>query len=217
MCPATKHGLLVVGLTGGIASGKSTVAQMFQQLDIAVVDADVLARETTAETRPRIVQEFGSGILDAQGELDRAALGRIVFADTAARQRLEAITHPAIAAAALARFERLASQGRSLVIYEAALLVETGRHQEMDRLIVVVADDEVRIDRLMARSGLSRAEAGTRLAAQLPQQRKADLADYLIDNSGLLEQTRARVSEVWQALQVVIVGAPSRDGFQEKR
>jgi dephospho-CoA kinase len=194
---------LVVGLTGGIAAGKSTVASMFHELGAPVLDADNLAREVTArgsETLRRIAKELGEQILDRAGELDRKALGRLVFSDPGARARLEAIVHPVIAGAARERIEELARDGHSVVIYEAALLVETNRHREMDRLVVVTAGDAARIARLMARDGLDRAQAEARLAAQLPQRQKAELADYVIDNSGPLAQTRARAESVWRAL-----------------
>lgn len=195
---------LVVGLTGGIAAGKSTVARMFHGLGAPVLDADDLAREVTArgsETLRHLTEEIGEKILDGAGELDRKALGRLVFSDPGVRARLEAIIHPVIARVARERIAELARDGHSLVIYEAALLVETGRHREMDRLVVVTAGDAARIARLMARDGLERAQAEARLAAQLPQRQKEALADYVIDNSGPLAQTRARVESVWRALR----------------
>ena len=195
---------LVVGLTGGIAAGKSTVASMFHELGAPVLDADDLAREATAPgsaTLRRIAEELGGQILDGAGELDRKALGQLVFSDPDVRARLEAIIHPVIARAARERIAALAGEGHSVVIYEAALLVETGRHREMDRLVVVAAGDAVRIARLMARDGLDRVQAEARLAAQLPQREKEELADYVIDNSGPLAQTRARVERVWRSLR----------------
>jgi dephospho-CoA kinase len=194
----------LIGLTGGIAVGKTTVARIFAELGAPVIDADALAREVTApgtEVLERIVEAFGEGVLDSGGRLDRKALGRIVFSDVEARRRLEAITHPAIIAAAGERVDALGRQGHRVVLYEAALLIEAGRHRDMDSLIVVVADDEQRVSRLMQRNELSREEAVARLAAQLPQERKVELADHVIDNSGSLEQTRARVEEVWSSLQ----------------
>ena len=189
----------IVGLTGGIAAGKSTVAEMFGELGCAVVDADQLSREVMREPDlvQQLVQVFGPGVLDDQVIVDRRALGARVFSDPRARGELEAITHPAIAAAARRTFEALGRSGHRQVLYEAALLVETGRHEEMDLLVVVVADQEVRVQRLMRRSDLTRDEALARLDSQLPQQAKAALADYLIDNSQSLEQTRQRVVEAW--------------------
>lgn len=192
-----------IGLTGGIAAGKSAVARMFRELGAAVLDADRISREICAPGEPtlaRIVEAFGPGVLDAGGRLHRAALGERVFADARARRNLEAITHPAIAAEFDRRVARLGEQGHRIVFYEAALLVEAGRHRDLDRIVVVVADDELRVQRLMARDGLEHDAATRRLAAQLDQRAKADLADYVIDNSGSLEQTRAQVDAVWRAL-----------------
>jgi dephospho-CoA kinase len=194
---------LVVGLTGNIAAGKSAVARLFGELGAALIDADELAREVVApggELWPRLRAEFGPAIFGAYGALDRAALGRLVFADPAARRRLEALTHPAIVAAAERRIVELASACARIVIYEAALLVETGRYRELDLLLVVVAEDALRLARLMARSGLDRGAAEARLRSQLPQAEKAALADYVIDNNGTMEHTRAQVERVWRAI-----------------
>jgi dephospho-CoA kinase len=203
MVTCREQGPLRVGLTGGIASGKSTVAGLFGELGAPVVDADALARELVepgGELLGRLAHQFGSGILDEEGRLDRAALGRIVFADSSARKRLEAITHPAIIDAAERRVEALGRQGHRVVLYEAALLVETGRHREMDLLVVVTAEEGQRVERLMRRDGLDRQDALERLAAQMPQQAKVEAADYVIDNSGTLAQTRAQVLEVWKQI-----------------
>ncbi|MCC6746278.1 MAG: dephospho-CoA kinase [Deltaproteobacteria bacterium] len=194
---------MLVGLTGGIAAGKTTVAEVFAELGAGVVDADRLAREVTAPGAPalvEIVRVFGHEVLGADGSLDRAALGRRVFVDPAERAKLEAITHPAIAAASAARLEQLRDAGAPLLIYEAALLVETGRYRQMDRLVVVTATEEVRVARLMARNGFTRADALARLAAQLPEEEKVRVADYVVDNSGALAETRRQVEAVWRAL-----------------
>ncbi len=195
-------GIRVAGLTGGIAAGKSTVAAMFRELGCPLMDADQLSRDIMEDPRvlAQVVDAFGEGVLGDGGLLDRKALGSIVFSDAVARRQLEAITHPAIATAARRGFEDLRQQGHSLVMYEAALLVETGRHGEMDLLLVVVADEETRIQRLMRRSELDREEAVARLRAQLPQEEKAALAHHVIDNSGTLEQTRAQVVSAWQEI-----------------
>ena len=192
---------LVIGLTGGIASGKSTVGRLLVERGAGLVDADQVARDIMCgEVLDRVVARFGEGVLTPDGALDRARLGEIVFGDVAARRDLEAITHPAIVALSLQRLQQLAAAGAPLVVYEAALLVETGRHEQMDRLVVVTADDEVRIARLAERDGLDRAAAEQRIAAQLSQEHKAELADYVIDNSGAIEQTRVEVERVWAAL-----------------
>ena len=191
----------VIGLTGGIAAGKSSVARLLAGLGAPVLDADQLAREVTRPGSPVLAalrECFGGAILAADGTLDRAALGRLVFSDAAARRRLEAITHPAIIAEGKRQIAALGEAGHRAVVYEAALLCETGRHREMDRLVVVVADDAIRVSRLMERSAIPRADAEARLRSQMPQEDKAALADYLIDNSGSLEQTRVQVERVWR-------------------
>ena len=194
---------LTMGLTGGIASGKSTVARIFCELGALHLDADQLARQVVNEDPAllqALVREFGAAIRDGQGGLDRAALGRVVFADAEARARLEAMTHPAIIARARRELSALRGRGAP-VIYEAALLVETGRYLELDLLVVVVANMEVRRQRLMQRDGLSPEEVEQRFAAQLPQEQKAALADHVIDNSGSLQETRTQVEQVWREIE----------------
>jgi len=195
---------LLVGLTGGIATGKSTVHAMLANPSVRVVDADALARDVVDRGTPAlalIVAEFGQDVLQPDGRLDRARLGEIVFADAAKRKRLEAITHPAIRA----RFEQyLAEQERQgfhgLLIWDAALLVESGGHNKMDKVVVVTTDPATQLQRLMARDGLSEEAARARTASQMPLAVKARVADYVIDNSGTREATEARVREVHAAL-----------------
>jgi dephospho-CoA kinase len=195
---------LLVGLTGGIATGKSTVTAMLAGPSVRVVDADALAREVVEPGTPahaQIVAEFGRELLQPDGRLDRARLGEIVFPDPARRQRLEAITHPAIRA----RFEKIMAElERSgfdgVLIWDAALLVESGGNKNMDRVVVVTTDPATQLRRLMARDGCSEEVARTRTASQMPLALKARYADYVIDNSGSREQTEARVREVYRAL-----------------
>jgi dephospho-CoA kinase len=195
----------LVGLTGGIAAGKSTVGRMFGELGAGLLDADAVAREVV-DGDPRMVEriatELGGGVVDAAGRLDRKALAALVFREGGedARRRLERITHPAISRRADEIAAGLFGAGARVVLYEAALLVETGRHLSMDALVVVVADDEVRLERLVARSSLSRGEALARFSSQMPQREKAAAADFVIDNSGDLEKTRGRVAEVFALL-----------------
>lgn len=175
----------LVGLTGGIATGKSTFAAALRALGAPVVDADALARAVVAPGTPAlaaIVEAFGPGVLTAGGALDRKALGAKVFADPAARRRLEAITHPAIRAAMQAETARLASQGHPVAFYDAALLYEVGLEEAMSLVVVVHAPREAQLARLAARDGLSRAEAEARLAAQLPVEEKAARADVVVEN-----------------------------------
>jgi dephospho-CoA kinase len=193
----------LIGVTGGIAAGKTTVTGLLLKLGCAVIDADLLAREVTATgsaALDQIAATFGDEVIADDGSLDRARLAQIVFDDPAARRKLEAITHPAIASAARQRAADLGAQGHQVVFYEAALLVETGRHSDLDGLVVVTAGEAQRVERLMARSGLTYEEAQKRLAAQLPQDVKVQVADFVIDNSGALEQTRAQVEALWEQL-----------------
>ena len=214
--PAQKECALVLGLTGGIAAGKSVVARLFCELGAVHMDADQLARKVVAEDPgllEAMVRAFGEEIVSADGTLDRARLGSIVFDDPEARARLEALTHPAIAARARQELKSLAGAGPSApILYEAALLVETGRYRELDRLVVVVADMDVRLRRLMERDGFTEAEAAQRFAAQMPQEEKARLADYIIDNSGPLDQTRPQVKDIWED----IASARTSDGCSAK-
>lgn len=193
----------VVGLTGGIGSGKSTIARLFAEQGVPVVDADQIAREVVEPGTAglaAIVERFGAEILAPDGALDRKRLAERVFADEGARKELEAMLHPRIAQASMQRFAELASEGHPYAIYEAALLVENGSYRMMSALVVVTAREETQIARVMARDGLSEAEAEARVAAQLPLEDKVRVADYVIENDGSLEDARARTREVHRAL-----------------
>jgi dephospho-CoA kinase len=194
---------LLVGLTGGIATGKSTVAGMLRALGAEVIDADQLAREVVQPGEPAlaaIVREFGD-VLQPDGTLDRKKLGAIVFNDTPRRKRLEAITHPAIRERFLARLQALQADGfEGLVFFDAPVMIESGNYRNMDRLVVVVTDEATQRARLMARDGMTTPEATARMATQMPVTDKAKLADYVIDNSGDRAATQARTREVVAAL-----------------
>jgi dephospho-CoA kinase len=186
----------LIGLTGGIASGKSTVARQLMDLGISVIDADALAREVVAKGSAglaEIVAAFGPEVLASDGNLDRERLGALVFADAAARQRLNGITHPRIASLSAERIAQAQRTATPYVVYEAALLVETGAYRGMGALIVVAAPAELQLQRVTARDGLADDAARARLAAQLPLEKKLQVADYVIQNAGdhaaLLEQT----------------------------
>ena len=195
---------LLVGLTGGIATGKSTVNAMLAGPSVRVVDADALAREVVEPgtlAHAQIVAEFGREVLQPDGRLDRARLGELVFPDPVKRKRLEAITHPAIRARfekIMADLERAGFDG--ILIWDAALLVESGGTKKMDRVVVVTTDPATQLRRLVARDGCSDEAARTRTASQMPLAVKARYADYVIDNSGSREQTEARVREVYRSL-----------------
>lgn len=176
----------LIGLTGGIATGKSTFAAALRALGVPVVDADQLARAVVAPGTPglaAVVRAFGPGVLGPGGELDRKALGARVFADAEARRRLEAITHPAIREAMQAETARLAAAGHDLAFYDAALLFEVGLDRAMALVVVVDAPPEAQLARLAARDGLTRAQAEARLAAQLPVAEKAARADVVVENA----------------------------------
>jgi len=195
---------LLVGLTGGIATGKSTVSAMFAHLGAKIIDADLLAREIVMPGQPalaEIVEEFGAGVLGPDGALDRRRLGAIVFVDPARRKRLEQITHPAIQRRQqriLSVYDEEVFEG--IVFYDAAVLIEAGGHTKMDRLVVVSTDQATEVVRLMSRDGLSEDEARGRIATQMPVADKAALADYVIDNSGSRAETERQVRDVYRKL-----------------
>jgi dephospho-CoA kinase len=195
---------LLVGLTGGIATGKSTVAAMFRALGCPLIDADVLAREVVEPGEPaldEIVREFGAGVLGADGRLDRKAVAVVVFADADRRRRLEAITHPRIRERLAGRLTALTRSGfDGVVIFDAAVIVESGGYRQMDRLVVVVADEATQLARLRARDGLTEQEALQRIRSQMPLAEKVKLADHVIDNSGDRAATEAQVRRVHAAL-----------------
>jgi dephospho-CoA kinase len=195
---------LLVGLTGGIATGKSTVSAMLRALGAIIIDADVLAREVVEPGQPalaEIAREFGPGVVGPQGRLDRQALGALVFADAGQRKRLEAITHPRIRERFQRQLDALAAQRfRGLVVFDAAVMIESGHYKTMDRLVVVVADDETQMDRLRARDGMGPEEALRRIRSQMPLSEKAKLADHVIENSGDRAATEAQVRRVHAAL-----------------
>lgn len=194
---------LLVGLTGGLATGKSTVSAIFASLGCVILDADRLAREVVEPGQPAlaaIAREFGLEVLQPDGTLDRKRLGTVVFADAERRRRLEAITHPAIRERFLTRLAELEAQGfEGIVIWDAPVMIETGGHQGMDRLVVVVTDIATQRARALGRDG-DPADAERRIASQMPLTDKAALADFVIDNSGDRAATEARTREVHAAL-----------------
>jgi len=195
---------LLVGLTGGIATGKSTVSTLLRQLGCEIIDADLLAREVVEPGQPAwttIVAEFGQGVVTAGGTLDRKKLGAIVFAVPERRKRLEAITHPAIRDRFMARLQELAAQGfTGLVFFDAPVMIESGSYKNMERLVVVATDEATQVERLRARDGADEAENRRRIASQMPVAEKAKLADYVIDNSGDREATAEQVRRAFAAL-----------------
>lgn len=196
------------GLTGGVACGKSTTARMFEELDARVIDADQLGHELLRPPLPayqEVVQRFGTSILDATGVIDRGGLGKIVFADAAKLTELNAILHPRIRE----RVEQLAeefeaSNPRDVILVDAALIFEAGIGGKFRKVIVAWCLPAQQIKRLMAKTGLSHEDAELRIAAQMPVEEKRRRADFLIDCSGSLENTRKEVGEVFSKLKHLV-------------
>ena len=191
------------GLTGNIGTGKSTVARLFVQRGVPVVDADLVAREVVQPGRPAL-EELAArfpGVVSPDGVLDRKALGARVFEDEGERKALGAILHPRIAEEVRARLATLERNGAPLAFYEAALIVENGLHEGLDGLVVVTAPLEIQLARLRGRDGMTEAEARARIAAQLPAARKVAVADFVIDNEGPPEALLAQVDAVLAAIR----------------
>lgn len=189
----------VIGLTGGIATGKSAVAEIIASHGIPVIDADLLAREAVlpgSDALSRISETFGPDVIEVSGHLDRAALAQIVFDDTLARKKLEAILHPAIKALAESRLAQLRTAGHSAAVYMAALLIEAGATDRVDEVWVVSAAQEVRIERIRKRDSLTRKEALLRIAAQMPMEKKVTYGRIVIENSGTLDELKHNVENL---------------------
>lgn len=195
--------MLRIGLTGNIASGKSSVARVWERLGAHLVDADVLAREAVEPGSPgleRVRVAFGAGVLAADGSLDRGALRRIVFADASARQRLERIIHPEVARLREEEEDRLRARGVTAVVHDIPLLFEVGLQETFDVLVVVYAPEEVRVDRLRRDRGLSDEEIRGLMTAQRPAAEKRARADIVIDNDGTLEELERRAEAAWRRI-----------------
>jgi len=195
--------VLLVGLTGGIGSGKSTVARMSEERGAVVFDADVLGREAVAPGTPghdAVVERFGANVLAPGGELDREALAAIVFSDPAARRDLEAIVHPEVRRLLADGCERYRDTD-AVVVFSAPLLVETGMHTAFDRLVVVSTPVETQVERLLRDRGMSEEQVRARIAAQAPLEEKAAVADVIVDNEGDLEHLGGQVARLWDGLR----------------
>ncbi|MDB4965737.1 MAG: dephospho-CoA kinase [Myxococcales bacterium] len=193
----------VIGLTGGIASGKSTAARTLAELGARIVDADQVARDVVAPGQPalgEIVRSFGREMLQPDGTLDRKKLGAVIFADPEKRRTLNAITHPRIALETQVRLGKLREEGVPVAVYEAALLVENGAHKALDGLIVVACDEATQLRRLVGRDGYTEAEARSRIAAQAPVAEKIAAATWVVDTSGPLVDTRRELGRVWEEI-----------------
>lgn len=199
--------IVVFGLTGGLASGKSTVAARFRAAGVPVIDADQIAREIVAPGTPglaALVEAFGADILLPNGALDRPKLAEIAFRDRDKRGTLNAVTHPRIAAATAERIAELDAKGEKLACYEAALLVENGIADAFRPLVVVAVPLSVQVARAMGRDRSSDEQARARIASQLPLSAKVAVADYVIDNSGSREETERRADEVLAEIRAKI-------------
>jgi dephospho-CoA kinase len=194
----------LIGLTGGIASGKSTIARRLAVHGAVVVDADKIAREVVEPGTPalaEIAETFGDGVIRADGSLDRPALGAIVFADQDARLRLNGITHPAVLRASTARFEQAAAEDPdAIVVYDIPLLVESANDYPFDLVVVAHAPADTRIDRLVRLRGMDPAEAERRIRSQASDDERLAVADVVIDTGGSLEHTLEQTDALWERL-----------------
>jgi dephospho-CoA kinase len=198
--------MLHAGLTGNIASGKSSAALFFAELGAHIIDADRVVHSLLrcgAPTYRKIVDAFGEQILSPGGEIDRRLLGRMIFSDADKRAVLNALTHSAVGAEILRRiFELEQSSSSGIIIVDAALMIETGGYKMYDRLIVVTCDPSLQVSRLMSRDGLTEREARARISSQMPIEEKLKLANYTIDTSGTLRQTRDQVEAIYRDLVI---------------
>ncbi len=194
----------LIGLTGGIASGKSTVAQLFKKVGLPVIDADEIAREVVRPKKKalrEIVATFGEGILMPDGTLDREKMASIIFGDPSKRSLLESITHPEILRELVRRVTALKKKKERLIVIDVPLLFESGLHRQMDRNVLVRLDPEVQLRRLTARDRLPEIVAWQRILSQMPTAEKERLAHFVIDNSGSLEETGRQVATLLPKLQ----------------
>ena len=196
--------MLLIGLTGGIAAGKSLVSEILRGLGAYIIDADKIARQVVEPEKPawfEIVKFFGRDIINKDKTINRKRLGEIIFNDPVKKRKLEEIVHPKV----IEEENRLVKEyGRKnpngIVIIDAALLIEAGSHKRVDKLIVVYADKETQFKRLSERDGLSRADAEKRTASQLPLDKKVKMADFVIDNSKGIEETRRQTIDIFNKL-----------------
>jgi dephospho-CoA kinase len=197
--PGQNDRVLMVGLTGGIGAGKSAVSGRLAELGALVVDADQLAREVVAPGTvglAEVVAAFGDGVLDADGALDRPALGRLVFADPQARRRLEAIIHPRVRARSAELIA--AAPPEAIVVNDVPLLVEAGLADGFDVVVIVLAGEQTRVRRLVEARGMSETDARSRIGAQATDDQRRAVADVVVENDGTLDELRAQVDALWR-------------------
>jgi dephospho-CoA kinase len=195
--------MYLIGLTGGIASGKSTVSQMLRESGAFIVDADKLSREITQPGKPawrEIIEKFGQDLVQDNGEIDRKRLGQLVFANKQDRAELEQITHPRIEAAAIAAVNAATAGGFDVIVLDAPLLIEAGWHTKVDAVWIVYVDEQTQLTRLMSRDNSSEQAARSRINAQLALTEKLKYADVVIDNNNTIETTKKNVLKFWNEL-----------------
>lgn len=192
--------MFLIGLTGGIGSGKSTVASRLKTLGARIVDADKIAREIVEPGEPALAElaEAFDGVLNADGTLNRAELARQAFAAPEATEKLNSITHPRIRERTLECFAQARTDGVPVLVYDMPLLIENGEYKKMDHVLVVDAEDEIRIDRLVNSRGLDEEDARRRIAAQISREERLAAADSVVDNSGTRDQLLQQVDAFWE-------------------
>jgi dephospho-CoA kinase len=197
--------MLTVGLTGGIATGKSYILQVLAELRCETIDADAVAHQVMEQGQPayqEIVEHFGPDVVDDRGVINRVKLGAIVFADRLQREKLNSIVHPRVYEAQRHWLAEVAARNaEAIAVVDAALMIETGSYRRFDKLIVAYCDPQIQLDRLMARNHLSMEQARARIAAQMSSEEKLKFADYAIDTSKGFDDTRRQVEEIYAALQ----------------
>jgi dephospho-CoA kinase len=198
--------LKVIGLTGGIASGKSTISMLLKNRGAVIIDADKIAREIMTPGKPvwhAVIEHFGRGILLDGKNIDRKKLGRIVFSDPKLLETLNSITHPAIVQEIKERLDYYRHKNEKVVVVDAALLLEIGLDSLVDEVWVVVVDEKNQLKRLMDREkGMDLEEARNRIRAQMPLDEKIKMADKIIDNSGSIEETERQIDELWREIEL---------------
>ena len=199
--------MLVVGLTGGIATGKSTVATIFKNAGAMIIDADLIAREVVKKGQPAhraIVKEFGKKVLLADGEINRSVLGDIIFNDPHKKDLLNRIVHPYVGREQDRQLKQIEkADPNAIVILDIPLLLESGMYRDLSEVVVVYASEHIQIQRLMQRDNIPRADALARVRSQMPIEEKKDKATIVIDNSGSRENTRKQTLKIFQQLKEI--------------
>ncbi|RDY71256.1 dephospho-CoA kinase [Halobacillus trueperi] len=197
---------LVIGLTGSIASGKSTVAKMFKDMDIPVIDADQISRDVVQPGEPayqEIVETFGEQVLEEGGDLDRKKLGKVVFADETKRKQLNGIVHPKVREEMIRRREQYKQQQYQAVVLDIPLLFESNLTDYVEKILVVYVDEKTQLERLMERDQSGREDAEERIRAQIPVKKKAEMADAVIDNTGTVEGSLQQLNDILHGWEIV--------------